>query len=628
MNPDDQIRTTFDDLADRVARDVASVDDPSQRRKPGLLARPGLAIAGLVVVAGVGAAAIGLAGGGGDDQQVATDSPTTTVADDDVTASTLDDGTPADDGSPGDPDDAPDDPAGDPATPTGDRFRVATALVSADAADPFLNVRGDPDARSDLVAKLPATYTGLRATTGQPEAAEDGGTWIEVELLHPVAAAEFSLGSGFGVDRRPRGWVNQAFIEPLADGLPVGTDELPACGAEAEGFGSPGSLADGHVAAMESAFVTDTCLRLVLTFGTGGAPYEWTSLPDGTGPATAVPESMTLSSGGATSTIDLGPIDSAWPGATDTADDLYLARGDDGSLDLVVVGRADVTGVTPRPEIGAIVVDLEVEGPSSIPPADAGVVLTSPPLIGRGSIELTGLSRPFEAVVGVELVDDSGQPVEAVFSGSAQIGTRRGTQYGAWTNDWIEAWGRFAVRIEGLDAGDYTVVLNANDAADEPELYRLDVTVDQGGQAPTLASDDDAGLAIDVLRFAQGGDAAAMDLADEVTLLLGPAVQGVVAADALADRDAWTMEAPDGFAESTGPFTPLRSLVSDRVRITAGPIDHCAGPPRQWPSELDGLRQVNLEPVGIDSCIAWFGVHVFLDDDDRIAAVAYDLFGP
>ena len=37
---------------------------------------------------------------------------------------------------------------------------------------------------------------------------------------------------------------------------------------------------------------------------------------------------------------------------------------------------------------------------------------------------------------------------------------------------------------------------------------------------------------------------------------------------------------------------------------------------------------MNVEPTGIDSCIQWFGVHLFLDDDDRIAAVSLDLFGP
>ncbi|MEL6984803.1 MAG: hypothetical protein AAFO29_20410, partial [Actinomycetota bacterium] len=131
-----------------------------------------------------------------------------------------------------------------------------------------------------------------------------------------------------------------------------------------------------------------------------------------------------------------------------------------------------------------------------------------------------------------------------------------------------------------------------------------------------------------LISFAQGSPIDEALLADEVTLLLGPVIRSEATADRLADPQAWTIDEPDGFAEFTGPFNPLSSLDGERLRITAGPTDHCAGPPRDWPAELDGLRQVNIEPIGIDSCIAWFGVHLFLDDDDRIAAVAYDLFGP
>ncbi|MCP5030635.1 MAG: hypothetical protein GY939_02455, partial [Actinomycetia bacterium] len=47
-----------------------------------------------------------------------------------------------------------------------------------------------------------------------------------------------------------------------------------------------------------------------------------------------------------------------------------------------------------------------------------------------------------------------------------------------------------------------------------------------------------------------------------------------------------------------------------------------------WPAEYDGLRQINIEPIGIDSCISWFGVSVFLDSSDQIAGVVLDLFGP
>ncbi|MEL6983103.1 MAG: hypothetical protein AAFO29_11825, partial [Actinomycetota bacterium] len=560
MNPEDRIRNAYDDLQGRVARDVRPTADPSrvERARPALLGRPGLAIAGLVVAAGVGAAALNLAGGD-DDQQVSTDSPTTTLEDAN-TASTVEDPTtdedPADDGQ-ADPDEvSPDDTADEDGQPTdsapNDRFRVATELVSADTDDPFLNVRSDPDAGADLVAKLPATYTGLRAT-GQNETAADGGAWVEVELLHPVSIDETTIGGG----QQPTGWVNRAFVEPLADGLPVVTDELAGCAPGAESAGTPGGLADGHVAALESGFVSDTCLRVVLTFGSGQAPLDWIDLPEGTGPATAVPQTTVWTSGGVTSEIDLGPIGSTWPEATETDDNLYLVRGDDGSLDLLYLGRARVAGVTARPDIGAVVIDLDVDGPASIPRPDAGIVPTAAPLVGGGTIELTGLARPFEAVVGVEILDAAGQPVEAVFSGNAQIGTLQGDRYGAVTTDWLSAWGRFAFRAEGLAAGDYTVVLNANDAADQPELFRLEVTLEDGGEAPTLATEAEARAAGRLISFAQGSPIDEALLADEVTLLLGPVIRSEATAGRLADPQAWTMDEPDGFAEFTGPFNPL-----------------------------------------------------------------------
>lgn len=129
-------------------------------------------------------------------------------------------------------------------------------------------------------------------------------------------------------------------------------------------------------------------------------------------------------------------------------------------------------------------------------------------------------------------------------------------------------------------------------------------------------------------QFAKGGDATDVPLADEVILLLGPDIKASTPADELVDPGAWTIDEADGFGGFDGPFSALSALDTNSLRFTAGPVPHCAGPPRDWPSELDGLRQVNIEPVGIDSCIAWFGVHLFLDGDDRIAAVAYDLFGP
>ncbi len=59
-----------------------------------------------------------------------------------------------------------------------------------------------------------------------------------------------------------------------------------------------------------------------------------------------------------------------------------------------------------------------------------------------------------------------------------------------------------------------------------------------------------------------------------------------------------------------------------------GPHDHCAGQPLVLPDSLVGLRQLSMQPTGIDSCIAWFAVDVFVNDAGEIQAVMLDLFGP
>ena len=93
--------------------------------------------------------------------------------------------------------------------------------------------------------------------------------------------------------------------------------------------------------------------------------------------------------------------------------------------------------------------DLEL-GDGSPPPSGAGVVLTSPVLAGSGAVDVVGLARPFEATLEVSLEDASGDPVEAVFSGSDFLGTISTSEYGVGATDWLEAWGMFAVRAEGL----------------------------------------------------------------------------------------------------------------------------------------------------------------------------------
>ena len=624
MSAEDRIRNAYDDL-DRRATDDVRAAAPGGRPAPdderGWLTRPGLAIAGLVAVVAVGALAIVLAGGGGDDdQQVAT--ATSADVDTDGTDGPATDGT-DDDQTPGTDPTTDTDGSSAPtpgAVEAGARFRVATDRVAADTADPFLNLRSDPDAGADLEAKLPATYSGLLAT-GQTAAAADGGTWMEVELLHPVAVRSLDDQTA----RPSAGWVNMAFVEPLVDGIAVGADDVTPCGGGSGAEARTGSLGPGHLYGLESALLGDDCLRVVMTFASGSAPFEWRDLPTTTGPATELPGVLVTMSGGMGVTVDLVRIDSAWIDATETADGVYVARQGDGGLGLVVPTPANEAGITTLADRGIVVIDLRLSG--AAPASGQGVVLTRDPMVGGGAVDLTGLGRPFEAAFDVDLVDRGGQPVEAVFSGNVFLGTRRTAQYGVATNDWTEAWGRWALRVEGLDPGSYTLRFDSG-GADDAETFDVEVTLDQGGDQPTLATQAEQAVVAQLTGLARFGGDDADFLADEVILALGPEIERTATRTELTDPDNWWLGDEEGFEGLVGPFNPLVALQRTGLRITAEPVPHCASPPRDWPAEFAGLRQVNVEPIGIDSCIEWFGLHLFLDDDGRIAAVAHDLFGP
>ncbi len=78
----------------------------------------------------------------------------------------------------------------------------------------------------------------------------------------------------------------------------------------------------------------------------------------------------------------------------------------------------------------------------------------------------------------------------------------------------------------------------------------------------------------------------------------------------------------------SGPFDLLEPLrTRPHVRVTEGSIAHCAAPPIDWwPGESP--EQVNLEPVGIDSCLEWYAVSLRVDGSGRISEVVLDLWEP
>ena len=112
-----------------------------------------------------------------------------------------------------------------------------------------------------------------------------------------------------------------------------------------------------------------------------------------------------------------------------------------------------------------------------------------------------------------------------------------------------------------------------------------------------------------------------------MTLGLGLVHQETFSRAELENRSNWVIDV-ESFQGFEGPFDVLQRLDDGQVSFSAGPIPYCAGPPRDWPTEWDALSQVNIEPVGIDSCIAWYGVHLFRNNDGEIEVIVLDLFGP
>lgn len=123
-------------------------------------------------------------------------------------------------------------------------------------------------------------------------------------------------------------------------------------------------------------------------------------------------------------------------------------------------------------------------------------------------------------------------------------------------------------------------------------------------------------------------DFGALPWADAVELWLGPFVMEPRTPEQMLDPASWVFDVEDfeGFA---GPFDIIATLGErEAPLVLVGPHNHCAGQPRELPDSLIGLRQLSIQPTGIDSCIQWFAVDVFVNDAGEIEAMMLDLFGP
>jgi hypothetical protein len=97
---------------------------------------------------------------------------------------------------------------------------------------------------------------------------------------------------------------------------------------------------------------------------------------------------------------------------------------------------------------------------------------------------------------------------------------------------------------------------------------------------------------------------------------------------ALSDPSSWSVDL-EAFRGWVGPFSALGLLAQDRpTEVLLGPHNHCASPPVRVPADVAGLRHVSVSPTDATSCLEWWTVDLFLDDDGSVAAVTLDLWEP
>jgi hypothetical protein len=125
--------------------------------------------------------------------------------------------------------------------------------------------------------------------------------------------------------------------------------------------------------------------------------------------------------------------------------------------------------------------------------------------------------------------------------------------------------------------------------------------------------------------------------ADGVRLGLADIVSEPIPVAELGDRARWVMHAEE-FRGYAGPFSALETLAQWRTNaggppveelvVTVGDHPHCASAPVPPPNEVEDFQRVSVQPVGIDSCIQWWTVDLFVTDDGGIAAVTLDRYEP
>lgn len=189
--------------------------------------------------------------------------------------------------------------------------------------------------------------------------------------------------------------------------------------------------------------------------------------------------------------------------------------------------------------------------------------------------------------------------------------------------------------IEQFGPNELTDELGTWLATEEPVLVsgrlRIDDRFELTGSedAAVLTAADDALLEAFIDVVPATPDVGALRLStDGVTLGLGPQLSVERTAEQLTDPAQWLLDS-DEFRGRVGPFSVL-DVLGDATDVTTlvGPHSHCAAPPAVIPEELRDARQLSIQPTGIDSCLAWWTVDLFVDDGGDVVGVVFDTWEP
>lgn len=133
------------------------------------------------------------------------------------------------------------------------------------------------------------------------------------------------------------------------------------------------------------------------------------------------------------------------------------------------------------------------------------------------------------------------------------------------------------------------------------------------------------------LRFANHPDreqADALPFAERVRLGLGSQLHVTRSAAELADPDAWAIEV-EHFRAAVGPFSALElARNAPETTVSVGEHPHCVSPPTPAPVDVRDLRRVSVQPSASETCLQWWSVDFFMNDNSEIEAVTLDFWEP